>query len=180
MSSPTTFYISVNLSARQLSEPTLVADISRALADSGLPPHALVLEITESTLMLDEDAGIARLHSLKGLGLRLAIDDYGTGYSSLKRLSTLPVDIVKIDKAFIDRLTLDNDGVALVQSVIDVTRALGLTSIAEGVELASQRAALDAMGCDSIQGYLFARPTPAADATKTLLALRPTSCSDPE
>ncbi|MEP7111854.1 MAG: EAL domain-containing protein [Ilumatobacteraceae bacterium] len=172
------FYISVNLSTRQLAEPTLVADVTSALADSGLPPHALVLEITESALMIDVNAGLARLRSLKDLGLRLAIDDYGTGYSSLNRLRRLPVDIVKIDKAFIDRLTLDNEGTALVRSVIDVTSALGLTSVAEGVEQQDQRAALDALGCDCIQGYLFAKPTPAAEAMSTLLLLRSTSAME--
>jgi len=171
------FYISVNLSARQLAEPALVNDVTRALADSGLPPHALVLEITESTLMIDADAGLARLLSLKDLGLRVAIDDYGTGYSSLDRLRKLPVDIVKIDKAFIDRLTLDSEGAALVCSVLDVTSALGLISIAEGVELPGQRAALDALGCDCIQGYLFAKPTPAAEATRAIRSLASASAA---
>ena len=128
--------------------------------------------------MTDPDAGLARLHALKDLGLRLAIDDYGTGYSSLNRLSNLPVDIVKIDKTFIERLTVNSEGAALVRSVIDVASALGLTSIAEGVELADQRATLDALGCDCIQGYLFAEPTPAAEATRTLLLLRSRSTTD--
>jgi diguanylate cyclase (GGDEF)-like protein/PAS domain S-box-containing protein len=166
------FYISVNLSARQLAEPTLVDDVARALNDSGLPPGALVLEITESAIIVDFVAALARLRSLKDLGLRLALDDYGTGYSSLNRLGNLPVDIVKIDKSFVDRLCVNGEGVALVRSVIDVTSALGLTSIAEGVELQDQRAALESLGCDCIQGYLFAEPTLPADAERTLLSLR--------
>ena len=107
-------------------------------------------------MIIDAEAGLALLHSLKDLGLRLAIDDYGTGYSSLNRLSNLPVDIVKIDKAFIDRLTLDS----------------------EGVELQGQRVTLDALGCDCIQGYLFAEPTPAVEATRALLTLRSKSATD--
>ena len=113
--------------------------------------------------MLNFDAGFDRLQALKALGLRLALDDYGTGYSSLNRLRTLPVDIVKIDKSFIDQLTLNREGTALVQSVIDVTRALGLSTIAEGVERQDQYATLDEMKCNHIQGYLFAKPMPPAD-----------------
>ena len=165
------FYISVNLSARQLAEPALVDTVARALQRSGLPASALVLEITETTLMLDFDAGLARLESLKSLGLRLALDDYGTGYSSLNRLGRLPVDIVKIDKSFIDQLTLNREGAALVQSVIDVAHALGLSSIAEGVEQTDQCAALDEMDCNHIQGYLFAEPAPAAEMARALRRL---------
>ena len=167
-----TFYISVNLSARQLAEPALVDDVALALQDSGLAPSALVLEITESAIIVDFDAGLARLRSLKDLGIRLAIDDYGTGYSSLNRLGNLPVDIVKIDKSFIDRLTLNDASAALVRSVIDVTSALGLTSVAEGVEQQGQRTALDVLGCDYMQGYLFAKPAPPAASGCTLRSLR--------
>jgi EAL domain-containing protein (putative c-di-GMP-specific phosphodiesterase class I) len=156
------FYIAVNLSARQLAEPTLVDSVRRALNDSGLPPKSLVLEITESVVMLDLDAGLARLHSLKDLGLRVALDDYGTGYSSLNRLGTLPIDIVKIDKSFIDELTGKSGGTAVIKSVIDVTAALGLTSVAEGVEQQDQCTMLDNLGCNTIQGYLFAKPMPSA------------------
>jgi diguanylate cyclase (GGDEF)-like protein/PAS domain S-box-containing protein len=166
------FYISVNLSARQLAEPNLVENVDRALGDSGLPPDVLVLEVTESTLMLDFDAGLARLQALKALGLRIALDDYGTGYSSLSRLRELPVDIIKIDKSFIDQLGVDQQGAALVKSVVDVTRALGIHSIAEGVERESQRAILDEMECDHIQGFLFAKPESPADAARTLQRLR--------
>lgn len=166
------FYVSVNLSARQLSEPTLVKDVADALHSCGLPPHALVLEITESSLMADFEAGVEQLRALKDLGLRLALDDYGTGYSFLDRLTNLPVDIVKIDKSFIDRLTVNDQGAAVVRSVIDVISALGLTSVAEGVELQAQRSALDALGCHSIQGYLHAQPMPPSDAEAALLNMR--------
>ena len=165
------FYISVNLSARQLAEPSVVESVDRALRASGLRPDVLVLEVTESSLMLDFDAGLARVQALKSLGLRIAIDDYGTGYSSLSRLRELPVDIIKIDKSFIDRLDVDQQGAALVKSVIDVTRALGIHSIAEGVELQSQRVLLDEMDCDHIQGYLFAKPMPPAEVARALQQL---------
>ncbi len=130
-----------------------------------------MLEITESALMLDFDAGLARLRALKDLGLRLALDDYGTGYSSLNRLGQLPVDIVKIDKSFIDQLTQSREGSALVQSVIDITCALGLSTIAEGVEQEDQCTALAEMACSHIQGYLFARPMPASEAARALQRL---------
>jgi diguanylate cyclase (GGDEF)-like protein/PAS domain S-box-containing protein len=166
-----TFYVSVNLSPRQLEEPNIVERVSTALQVSGLPSSSLVLEITENFLMFDFDTGLARLTSLQSLGLRLAIDDYGTGYSSLHRLAELPVEIVKIDKSFIDRLTLEGSGKALVQSIIDVTSALGMTCTAEGVEQKDQRALLVEMGCDSMQGYLFAMPMPALEADLMLRIL---------
>ncbi len=165
------FYVSVNLSARQLSEVSLVDSVAEALRESGLPARALVLEITESTLMVHHAAGLDRLAALRTLGVRLALDDYGTGYSSLNRLGTLPVSIVKIDKVFIDEITT-NEGAALVKSVIDVSRTLGLSCVAEGVEQAGQRAVLDELGCDSIQGFLCARPTGAGEATSDLQNLR--------
>ena len=165
------FYMSVNLSAHQLAEADLVETVARALEASGLPPAALVLEITESALVSDFDAALDRLNALKGLGVRIALDDYGTGYSSLNRLGRLPVDIVKIDKSFIDQLIVSREGRALVQSVLDVTRALGMSSTAEGIEQPAQRALLEEMDCDSLQGYLFAKPRPADHAARILARL---------
>jgi diguanylate cyclase (GGDEF)-like protein len=165
------FYVSVNLSLRQLAEPKVTDDVARALRQSGLPPSALVLEITETALMLDFDAGLARLQALKHLGVRLALDDFGTGYSSLNRLRSLPIDIVKIDKSFIDEVGREGQDRALVQSIIHFTHALGMTSVAEGVERPDQYDALRELGCDTIQGYLFARPQPGVDAGPTLLRL---------
>ena len=126
-----------------------------ALADFELPARCLVLEVTESTLMLGFDAGLARLQELKDIGLRIALDDYGTGYSSLNRLGRLPIDIVKIDKSFIDRLLVSPEGRALVQSVLDVTHALGKLAIAEGVELAEQRATLQELRVRQHPGVPF-------------------------
>ena len=165
------FYVSVNLSAHQLQEPDLVDDVSRALDDSGLPPEALVLEVTESALVENLDVTLPRLHALRCLGVRLAVDDFGTGYSSLSYLADLPVNFVKIDKSFIDRITPDAEGSAMVRGVIDLSRALGFTCIAEGVESESQRAVLDELGCDNVQGYLFARPGRATDMAEVLRRL---------
>ena len=166
------FYVSVNLSAHQLQEPDLVDDVSRALADSGLPPEALVLEVTESALIENLDVTLPRLHALSGLGVRLAVDDFGTGYSSLSYLADLPVDLVKIDKSFINRITPGAEGWAMVRGVIDLSRALGLVCTAEGVESEYQRSVLDALGCDNIQGYLFAAPASAAHVTQAFDRLR--------
>jgi diguanylate cyclase (GGDEF)-like protein/PAS domain S-box-containing protein len=166
------FYVSVNLSAHQLQEPDLVDDVSRALADSGLPPEALVLEVTESALIENLDVTLPRLQALSGLGVRLAVDDFGTGYSSLSYLADLPIDLVKIDKSFISRITPGAEGWAMVRGVIDLSRALGLVCTAEGVESEYQRSVLDELGCDNVQGYLFASPASAAHVTQAFDRLR--------
>jgi diguanylate cyclase (GGDEF)-like protein/PAS domain S-box-containing protein len=173
------FYISVNLSARQLQDPRLIDDVAEVLKDSGLPPRSLVLEVTESTVMENFDTALARLGALKDLGLRLAVDDFGTGHSSLSQLRNLPVDVVKIDKSFIDRITLDAAGAAMVRSVIELGHALGLTSIAEGVEEPDQLALLDHLGCDHIQGYLYAKPMPGSEIPRALAGLQDDAASLP-
>jgi len=173
------FYVSVNLSAHQLQEPDLVDDVSRALDDSGLQPEALVLEVTESVLIENFDVTLPRLHALRRLGVRLAVDDFGTGYSSLSYLADLPVNFVKIDKSFIDRITPDAEGAAVVRGVIDLSRALGLVCIAEGVESEYQRFILEEIGCDNAQGYLFARPASRDDVTHAFNRLRLVHTSPP-
>jgi diguanylate cyclase (GGDEF)-like protein/PAS domain S-box-containing protein len=162
------FYVSVNLSARQLGEPSVEADVRDALAASGLPPTNLVLEVTESALIEDLDDAMLRLGALKALGVRIAVDDFGTGYSSLAYLGNLPVDIVKIDKSFVDHVHEGQEGRALVQSVIDLSRALGLDTTAEGVESVEQQRELADLGCDTLQGFLFARPMPADELVLAL------------
>jgi EAL domain-containing protein (putative c-di-GMP-specific phosphodiesterase class I) len=164
--------VSVNLSPHQLSEPDLVDDISGALDSSGLPPGALVLEVTESAIIENLDLTLPRLHAIRSLGVGLAVDDFGTGYSSLSYLADLPVNLVKIDKSFIDRITADAGGTTMARAVIDLSRALGYTCIAEGVESESQRAALDELGCENSQGYLFARPACGTDVTEVLRRLQ--------
>ena len=162
--------VAVNLSARQLADPLLLARVSAALQRHGLGPSRLVLEITETALMSDPDAALATLRGLKALGVHLAVDDFGTGYSSFTYLKRFPVDELKIDQSFVAGMLTDPADRAIVASCIDLARAMGLTSVAEGVETAEQQEALAALGCDLGQGYHLGRPAPAD-------ALAVTSCS---
>jgi len=161
--------VAVNLSMRQLADPDLVVDVRRILTDTGLDARLLTLEITESALMVDVDEVLPRLRALKDLGLRLAIDDFGTGYSSLAYLRRFPVDILKIDKAFVDAAAAGVPGGAeLVRAIVDLSRSLQLTTVAEGVEDPTILPELIKMGCQSVQGFHFARPMPAAELTAIL------------
>ena len=154
-------YITVNLSAHQLSDTQLLDTIALALADSGLPPEALVMEVTESMLMSDTSAAIAMLGGIHEMGVGLAIDDFGTGYSSLAQLKRFPVKILKIDKSFVDGLgTFENDE-AIVAAIVQLSKALGLIVLAEGVETPKQLQRVTELGCDLYQGYLMSRPTRA-------------------
>jgi EAL domain-containing protein (putative c-di-GMP-specific phosphodiesterase class I) len=162
--------ISVNLSAAQLDDPGLLDAVRGALKESGLEPASLTLEITESVLVNDADATTDRLVELKALGVRLAIDDFGTGYSSLSYLRRFPVDVIKIDKSFVDGLASSGPSLALAKSIVRLAHNLQLKTVAEGVEQPQQRTRLAAMGCDHAQGYLFARPLDVAAATEFLRA----------
>jgi diguanylate cyclase (GGDEF)-like protein len=156
--------IAVNVSARQLVEPGFVEDVRRVLWSSGVDPTRVVLELTESLLVDDSEAAVAVLWQLRGLGLRLALDDFGTGYSSLARLGDLPLDEMKIDKSFVDRLgALPRDSATLVTAAVAMGQGLGLEVVAEGVETAAQAAFLREVGCDLLQGYLLGKPQPADD-----------------
>jgi len=157
------FGLHVNVSARQLHRAELVADVAGALAASGLPPRRLTLEITESGLGGDAEAAIERLVGLAGLGVHLAIDDFGTGYSSLAYLRRMPVDVLKIDKTFVDELATETDYVPLAQAVVALAGTLGMHTVAEGIEHPAQVSRLLALGCRYGQGFHFARPLPAAD-----------------
>jgi EAL domain-containing protein (putative c-di-GMP-specific phosphodiesterase class I) len=162
--------MSVNLSVRQLQHPTVVEDVAAALRDSGLPSEALVLEITESTLLDDADAAAARLDELKALGVRVALDDFGTGYSSLSYLGRFPVDVLKIDKSFVDALgTAITDQSALVGAIVGLGATLGVQVTAEGIEGADQLTHLLSLGCELGQGYYFARPLPGAALEQRLV-----------
>jgi len=163
--------ISVNVSGRQLAEPSLLDDVTRALAQSGLPPARLTLEVTETVLMRDTAQALAALHALKALGVRLAVDDFGTGYSSLSYLRQFPVDVLKIDKSFVDGVARGGHDAALARTIVALAEMLGLRTVAEGVEHEAQRDALGALGCALGQGYLFARPL-AADAMRAYVAER--------
>ena len=166
--------VSVNLSARQLTHPDLVAHVQTVLAASGLPADALILEITESVLLGDAERPLEVLRALRRLGIRLALDDFGTGYSSLAYLTRLPLDIVKLDRAFIGRLGPDSPEAAVTRAIAQMAGALGLAVIAEGVETAEQAEFLAALGVNVAQGYYFARPmTAAALERHPYLAERP-------
>lgn len=163
--------VSVNVSAVQFQDPDLVPTVAAALRDSGLDPHRLVIEITEGVLLHKVDHVVTRLHELRAMGVRIAIDDFRTGYSSLSYLQHLPIDILKIDKSFVDQLGLGADGSSMVKVIVQIARTLGLQVVAEGVERLEQKEALCRVGCDLVQGYLLARPLAAADAAA--LSARP-------
>ncbi|MBB5897046.1 EAL domain-containing protein [Kutzneria kofuensis] len=150
----------VNLSARQANRPDLAATIERALAETGLEPSGLTLELTETVLMEADAATLRQLERIRELGVGLGIDDFGTGYSSLTYLKRLPVSFVKIDRSFVAGLVTDPSDREIVTAVIRLGQALGLTTIAEGVEEPAQFEMLRALGCDQAQGYLLGRPKP--------------------
>jgi diguanylate cyclase (GGDEF)-like protein/PAS domain S-box-containing protein len=165
--------LAVNISGRHLQHADSVQDVAQALAESGLEPGNLVIELTESTTMYNTDATLERFHRLKALGVRLAIDDFGTGYSSLSYLHRFPIDILKIDRSFVSRLTSADNGPELARAVITLGETLGLETIAEGIELEPQVATLLQLGCVAGQGFLFA---PAGSLAKlsesSVVALR--------
>jgi EAL domain-containing protein (putative c-di-GMP-specific phosphodiesterase class I) len=157
--------ISVNLSAKQLQSETIVDDVRDALAASGLTPSSLVLEITESVLMVDMDLAVERLNALKALGVKVAMDDFGTGYSSLSYLNRLPVDILKMDRSF---LTSSEAVSALPQAIVRIGETLDLEVVAEGIELANQASVLRELGCGLGQGFLFAKAMSSPDLMRYL------------
>ena len=152
--------LAVNISGRHLQHGEFAQDVSGALQESGLEPHNLVIELTESTTIYNTDANLERFHRVKALGVRLAIDDFGTGYSSLSYLHRFPIDILKIDRSFVSRLTNSDNGPELARAVITLGETLGLETVAEGIELEPQVGALLALGCVAGQGFLFARAGP--------------------
>ena len=158
--------VSVNLSARQLTGPRLTAELADALAETGLDPSALAIEVSERTLLAQADQVAERLAELRGLGLRIAVDGFGTGYASLARLRELPVDIIKIDPSFVAGLGHDPTLTLLTRTITQVGRDLGLEVIAEGIEQPRELAELAEMGCRYGQGPLLARPmtAPAVEA----------------
>jgi diguanylate cyclase (GGDEF)-like protein len=164
--------ISVNVSGRQLDHDELVDDVRSALAESGLEPSALTVEITETALMKDPEATARRLTAIKALGVRVAVDDFGTGYSSLAYLRQFPVDTLKIDRAFVQGIASSKESAALIQTLIDLGKSLGLETLGEGIEDLAQLEHLQRARCDSGQGFLYARPL-EADALTDFLGSRP-------
>jgi diguanylate cyclase (GGDEF)-like protein/PAS domain S-box-containing protein len=161
-------HVTVNLSARQLQDPGLPFAVASAIDELDLDPSAVTLEITESVLMHDRDVSLARLLDLKFLGVRLAIDDFGTGYSSLAYLQRFPLDVLKVDKAFVDGVALGPEESALASAIIRLGHTLHLRTVAEGVESPEQVAHLRRLGCQEAQGFLFAQPLPASEITACL------------
>jgi diguanylate cyclase (GGDEF)-like protein len=155
--------LSVNLSPVQVFQAGIVDTVLGAVTRSGLDPSHLVLELTEDVLVKDIELAGRRLRELKAVGVKLAIDDFGTGYSSLSYLRRLPVDVLKIDKSFIDGIVEGSTECAFAHAIISLAQTLGLRTVAEGVEQSDQAAALRGLACNAAQGYLFARPLPAAD-----------------
>ncbi len=166
-------FVSVNLSSRQLESSALIENIASVLEATAVEPARLGLEITESVIMRDPEASTTALRALKDLGVRLAVDDFGTGYSSLAYLRRFPVDLLKVDQAFVDGLGRDPEDSAIVAAVVSLAHTLGMKAIAEGVETEEQLHELRALGCDMAQGFYMARPLAPADLDD-LLAAAPT------
>jgi EAL domain-containing protein (putative c-di-GMP-specific phosphodiesterase class I) len=161
--------MAVNVSVRQFDRCDLPAIVAEVLAETGMPADRLCLEMTESVLMTDTDENLEALVRLKALGVSLAIDDFGTGYSSLAYLRRFPVDILKIDRSFVEHVGDQTDDAALAGTIVQLGRSLGMSTVAEGIEAYGQLAALREMGCRYAQGYYFSRPVPATEAGRLLL-----------
>jgi len=160
--------IAINVSGRQFTDPGFIPLVDRALSSSGLPAGRLEIEITESTIMRDDGATIGIFDALTQRGIRIAIDDFGTGYSSLSYLKRFPLDILKIDRSFINDLPSDDDDASIVRTIIAMARTLNLEVIAEGVETDAQFGFLAELGCDIVQGYHFSSPLPPEPARRLL------------
>ena len=162
-------WLSVNLSLYQLPSPASLVAIERILADPDVEADKIVLEVTETALAADVDGGIASLNTLKTLGVRLAIDDFGTGFSSLSTLANLPVDILKIDRAFVSGDASGSPSVPMLEGILGLAAKLSLAVVAEGIEEPEQLELLRSLGCFTGQGFLLARPA-SPDAIEALLA----------
>jgi EAL domain-containing protein (putative c-di-GMP-specific phosphodiesterase class I) len=160
----------VNVAARQLADPGFADDVARTLARSMLDPRALVLELTETALMRADDASNRNLDRLQEVGVRIAIDDFGTGYSSLAYLARLPIDVLKIDRSFVEHCDRRDGGLRLIETIIKLGHGLDLRVVAEGVERESQLEQLRTAGCDGVQGFLLGRPAAPADIERLLEA----------
>jgi diguanylate cyclase (GGDEF)-like protein/PAS domain S-box-containing protein len=165
-------WVSVNVSARQLGQVDFVAVVERALRETGVPAASICLEVTETAVLRRPEMARRALEALRILGVRVALDDFGLGYSSLTHLKALPVDVVKVDRSFVADLVRSTEDRAVVEAVITLARRMGLTVIAEGVETEDQDELLRQMGCPVVQGYLYGRPVPAADVVLPELLVR--------
>jgi len=154
--------VAVNLSARQFREGGLVETVERVLAETGLPPDGLELEITETAFMHDTTRAAEILGRFRAMGIRIALDDFGTGYSSLSYLKRFPIDVLKIDYSFVKNIFVNAEDAAIVKAIIAMAHSLNLKTVAEGVETEEQRVFLREQGCDEVQGYLAGMPLPVA------------------
>jgi diguanylate cyclase (GGDEF)-like protein len=169
---PADFYVSVNLSARQVHDVELISTVRRVLRENDLPPNALSFELTESILMEEPDRSRTRLQQLREIGVRLAIDDFGTGYSSLAYVQRFPTQTLKIDRSFV--VALDDEDTpqeSLVAAIVAMATALGMTTVAEGIETATQEARLIQLGCQAAQGYFYSKPVSADEFAITVRRL---------
>jgi EAL domain-containing protein (putative c-di-GMP-specific phosphodiesterase class I) len=157
-------YVSVNVSARQFGDPGFGDTVRQVIGASGLESKALMLELTESALLRRDERLHSDLAELKSIGVRLAIDDFGTGYSSLSYLRDLPIDVVKMDRSFVEGIADSDQRLALAEGIVQIARTLSLEVVAEGIETEVQRDLLASMGCHYGQGYLLAMPMPANQA----------------
>ncbi|MBA3004469.1 MAG: EAL domain-containing protein, partial [Desulfurivibrio sp.] len=155
--------LSVNLSPKQFMQKNLLSSVVTILRETDFPPDRLELEITESAVMVNEEAAIALLLEFKALGIRLALDDFGTGYSSLHYLRKLPFDTIKMDRSFVKDLPDEPSSVAIAMTILTLANSLGMEMVAEGVETVEQLKFLQSRNCTEIQGYLFSPPVPAAE-----------------
>lgn len=162
------FSIAVNLSAPEMFSADLIGRVDSALQESGLPGKLLVLEITERIVMANTDQAKRQLEALRKLGVRIAIDDFGTGHSSLAYLRDLPIDILKVDRSFVDPLGSDHQALALLRAIVGIADALDLDVIVEGVETAAEIELLDQLGCHIVQGFYYGRPTSGEELSSRL------------
>lgn len=167
------FTVSVNLSAKQFSEPNLVEQIQATLNQTGFPPHRLKIEITETMIVENHQVAVQILTQLQALGIQIQVDDFGTGYSSLSVLHNLPLDTLKVDISFVRLLKTDPDNAEIVKVIIKLAQNLGMEAIAEGVETQAQLLQLKTLGCDFAQGYLLAKPLPPLEIERLMAALEP-------
>lgn len=162
--------VNINVSPTQLQQTNLPSRIETLIHKSNVPKSDIKLELTESALIDSDDRGIVVLNELKKLGVNICIDDFGTGYSSLSRLHEMPVDTLKIDKSFVQRLGTPNCSRSIIQTIVTIAKSLGMSVVAEGIETPQQKLELQALGCDFGQGYLFSRPLDVRSATERVIA----------
>jgi EAL domain-containing protein (putative c-di-GMP-specific phosphodiesterase class I) len=165
--------VAVNVSPVQFRSQTLSLKVAAALAETGLDPRRLELEITEAVLIADDDAALVALSQLRELGVRIALDDFGTGYSSLSYLQRFPFDKIKIDRSFVNDIVESDGSCAIIQAVVNIAAARNMTTTAEGVETDMQRELLRTLGCTEMQGYLFSPAKPAAEVVALFANQRP-------